>query len=187
MLEYDIALVGFVTENRTCLADQFSCEQQRHAGQYHCLPNSWRCDKSCDCSDCSDERDCPSVTCRGIPNHPSTSLRSMTFIFLPDEVLNIEGDVEFKCPTVEVCLVYEEKCDGVQHCPDGYDEAHCSKLLFTTVYPLTLIRPSLHPIIRSFIHFYLSPFSTLSLIVLHPYLSPFSPPLFLLLLLSNSI
>lgn len=40
-------------------------------------------------------------------------------------------DCEHRCPELNACINSSLWCDGVSHCPSGYDEAltHCSMLL----------------------------------------------------------
>jgi len=40
-------------------------------------------------------------------------------------------DCEQRCPELDACINASLWCDGVSHCPSGYDEAltHCSVLL----------------------------------------------------------
>ena len=50
------------------------------------------------------------------------------------------ADNEFACRNDYSCISELELCDGTEHCPDGSDEAWCSKLLLTLMPPLH-IRP----------------------------------------------
>ncbi|XP_052032892.1 low-density lipoprotein receptor-related protein 8 isoform X5 [Apodemus sylvaticus] len=82
---------GLVKE---CEEDQFRCRNER------CIPSVWRCDEDNDCSDNSDEDDCPKRTC---------------------------ADSDFTCDNGH-CIPERWKCDGEEECPDGSDEskATCS-------------------------------------------------------------
>ncbi|XP_045147690.1 low-density lipoprotein receptor-related protein 8 [Echinops telfairi] len=86
------ALHGPVKE---CEEDQFRCRNER------CIPSVWRCDEDDDCSDNSDEDDCPKKTC---------------------------ADSDFTCANGH-CVPERWKCDGEEECPDGSDEseATCTK------------------------------------------------------------
>ena len=54
----------FLLASRTCAPDYFSCETEKEAGRYHCLPNIYKCDRECDCGGCEDEQEnCPPVNC----------------------------------------------------------------------------------------------------------------------------
>lgn len=41
------------------------------------------------------------------------------------------GDCEYRCPELDACINLTVWCDGISHCPTGYDESftHCSALL----------------------------------------------------------
>lgn len=45
--------------------------------------------------------------------------------------LQMHRDCEQRCPELDACINASLWCDGVSHCPSGYDEAltHCSMLL----------------------------------------------------------
>uniref|UniRef100_A0A8C8XSD5 LDL receptor related protein 8 n=1 Tax=Panthera leo TaxID=9689 RepID=A0A8C8XSD5_PANLE len=74
---------------KECEEDQFRCRNER------CIPSVWRCDEDDDCSDNSDEDDCPKKTC---------------------------ADSDFTCGNGH-CIPERWKCDGEEECPDGSDEA----------------------------------------------------------------
>ncbi|KAM4720762.1 low-density lipoprotein receptor-related protein 8 [Rhinophrynus dorsalis] len=78
-----------------CEENQFQCKNQR------CISSLWRCDEDDDCTDNSDEEDCPKTTCR---------------------------ETEFTCNNGH-CISAKWKCDGEEECPDGSDEseATCSE------------------------------------------------------------
>ncbi|XP_057567174.1 low-density lipoprotein receptor-related protein 8 isoform X7 [Hippopotamus amphibius kiboko] len=80
---------------KECEEDKFRCRNER------CIPSVWRCDEDDDCSDNSDEDDCPKKTC---------------------------ADSDFTCDDGH-CIRERWKCDGEEECPDGSDEseATCTK------------------------------------------------------------
>ncbi|KFO20943.1 Low-density lipoprotein receptor-related protein 8 [Fukomys damarensis] len=80
---------------KECEKDQFRCRNER------CIPLVWRCDEDDDCSDNSDEDDCPKKTC---------------------------ADSDFTCDNGH-CIPERWKCDGEEECPDGSDESEttCTK------------------------------------------------------------
>uniref|UniRef100_A0A2K6TWV2 LDL receptor related protein 8 n=1 Tax=Saimiri boliviensis boliviensis TaxID=39432 RepID=A0A2K6TWV2_SAIBB len=80
---------------KECEENQFRCRNER------CIPSVWRCDEDDDCSDHSDEDDCPKKTC---------------------------ADSDFTCDNGH-CIRERWKCDGEEECPDGSDEseATCTK------------------------------------------------------------
>nr|XP_044626766.1 low-density lipoprotein receptor-related protein 8 isoform X15 [Equus asinus] len=80
---------------KECEENQFRCRNER------CIPSVWRCDEDDDCSDNSDEDDCPKKTC---------------------------ADSDFTCDDGH-CIPERWRCDGEEECPDGSDEseATCTK------------------------------------------------------------
>ncbi|XP_012877653.1 PREDICTED: low-density lipoprotein receptor-related protein 8 [Dipodomys ordii] len=87
--------VGARGPAKECEVDQFRCRNGR------CIPSVWRCDEDDDCSDNSDEDDCPKKTC---------------------------ADSDFTCDNGH-CIPERWKCDGEEECPDGSDEwkATCTR------------------------------------------------------------
>ncbi|XP_046307041.1 low-density lipoprotein receptor-related protein 8 isoform X19 [Marmota monax] len=77
---------------KECQEDQFRCRNER------CIPSVWRCDEDDDCSDNSDEDDCPKKTC---------------------------ADSDFTCDNGH-CIPERWKCDGEEECPDGSDESEAT-------------------------------------------------------------
>uniref|UniRef100_A0A8C0M496 LDL receptor related protein 8 n=1 Tax=Canis lupus familiaris TaxID=9615 RepID=A0A8C0M496_CANLF len=82
---------------KVCEEDQFRCRNER------CIPSVWRCDEDDDCSDNSDEDDCPKKTC---------------------------ADSDFTCGNGH-CIPERWKCDGEEECPDGSDESEATCTLGT--------------------------------------------------------
>ncbi|KAJ8378481.1 hypothetical protein AAFF_G00239450 [Aldrovandia affinis] len=86
------SLEGTTTD---CETGQFQCRNER------CIPTIWRCDDDDDCSDNSDEENCPKKTC---------------------------ATTDFACKNGQ-CVPARWRCDGEPECPDGSDEADstCSR------------------------------------------------------------
>uniref|UniRef100_A0AC11BX70 LDL receptor related protein 8 n=1 Tax=Ovis aries TaxID=9940 RepID=A0AC11BX70_SHEEP len=82
---------------KECEENQFRCRNER------CIPSVWRCDEDDDCSDNSDEDDCPKKTC---------------------------ADSDFTCNDGH-CIRERWKCDGEEDCPDGSDESEATCTLGT--------------------------------------------------------
>uniref|UniRef100_A0A8B9L178 Low density lipoprotein receptor-related protein 8, apolipoprotein e receptor n=1 Tax=Astyanax mexicanus TaxID=7994 RepID=A0A8B9L178_ASTMX len=72
-----------------CETGQFQCKNGR------CIPTPWRCDEDDDCSDNSDEENCPKKTC---------------------------ATTDFACKNGQ-CVPARWRCDGEPECADGSDEA----------------------------------------------------------------
>ncbi|XP_054092229.1 low-density lipoprotein receptor-related protein 8 isoform X14 [Callithrix jacchus] len=85
-------LLGGQGPAKECEEDQFRCRNER------CIPSVWRCDEDDDCSDHSDEDDCPKKTC---------------------------ADSDFTCDNGH-CIRERWKCDGEEECPDGSDESEAT-------------------------------------------------------------
>ncbi|XP_022600629.1 low-density lipoprotein receptor-related protein 8-like [Seriola dumerili] len=85
---------GTHTESE-CETGQFQCKNGR------CIPTLWRCDDDDDCSDSSDEENCPKKTC---------------------------ATTDFACKNGQ-CVPARWRCDGEPECADGSDEADaiCSR------------------------------------------------------------
>ncbi|XP_059416188.1 low-density lipoprotein receptor-related protein 8-like isoform X6 [Carassius carassius] len=81
--------------NPDCESGQFQC------GNGRCIPTPWRCDDDDDCSDNSDEENCPKKTC---------------------------ATTDFACKNGQ-CVPARWRCDGEPECPDGSDETDstCSR------------------------------------------------------------
>ncbi|XP_037133047.1 low-density lipoprotein receptor-related protein 8-like isoform X3 [Syngnathus acus] len=97
LLLFYIAVPRLLTSEVTkeCEDGQFQCNNKR------CIPTLWRCDDDDDCSDNSDEENCPRKTCAA---------------------------AQFACLNGQ-CVPARWRCDGEAECPDGSDEAleTCSK------------------------------------------------------------
>nr|XP_054761024.1 sortilin-related receptor-like [Lytechinus pictus] len=83
-----------VTQGVTCEPDQFQCSNSDR-----CIPIMWKCDRESDCTDNSDELNCPYYTCKA-------------------------GE-EFTCKTGSRCIPNNWICDHYDDCGDGSDEEDC--------------------------------------------------------------
>uniref|UniRef100_A0A8C4T9C2 Low-density lipoprotein receptor-related protein 2 n=1 Tax=Erpetoichthys calabaricus TaxID=27687 RepID=A0A8C4T9C2_ERPCA len=111
-------------------------------GQYRCangrcIPGSWRCDGTADCSDNSDESGCPRSTCDVNQFQCVNDGDCISLSWVCDEEEDCEdGSDEQHCPgrtcstqqftcTNGVCIPGEYRCDRVSDCSDGADERGC--------------------------------------------------------------
>ncbi|ERL95566.1 sortilin-related receptor [Dendroctonus ponderosae] len=99
------------TEN-VCSEFQFSCGPP----QNRCIFNTWLCDGDRDCTDGRDELNCTT---------PKTEVTKFPNGFLPSQNDTCQ-EWMFKCKN-DRCIPFWWKCDEVNDCGDGSDEAGCSK------------------------------------------------------------
>ncbi|XP_038113433.1 sortilin-related receptor [Culex quinquefasciatus] len=99
---------------KECESWMFTCESDGR-----CIYKTWQCDGEKDCKDGSDEKNCSSST--EVPKKPGIN-------FLPGDSCH---DWMFKCAN-DKCVPYWWKCDSVNDCGDGSDEAGCNSTVIIT-------------------------------------------------------
>lgn len=85
-----VLYVPFVSVNRKCREGFFACDQTR------CFNASIKCNGKNECSDGSDESDCPCW-----------------------------DDQWVRCNSSGRCIMKTSLCDGINDCNDGSDELNC--------------------------------------------------------------
>ena len=84
-----------------CKEKQFNCSN----GSPSCIDENWKCDGDSDCSDSSDEMNCP------VDNADS---RESNHSFCPES--------GFSCASNDECIPKSWECDEMKDCVDGSDE-----------------------------------------------------------------
>lgn len=121
-------------EKTTCSPDHFTCK----TGNKECIPKQWHCDGSADCSDKSDEEDCPICEvglymCQDRTCIPEKQVCDGQFQCpdKDDEDSCCEKESQIKCADGTKCFEKESRCDGKNDCDDNSDEISCAETVST--------------------------------------------------------
>ncbi|XP_042212812.1 dentin sialophosphoprotein-like [Homarus americanus] len=113
------------------VSECYSGLQVRCPGSERCVSPYWICDGAPDCPDGADEVGCDSTNCEGFKCWDEMCI---SVAWRCDGHRDCkEGDDEYmctqcdpgelKCPKGGPCVSQNATCDGVSHCPDGWDES----------------------------------------------------------------
>ncbi|KAL3841911.1 hypothetical protein ACJMK2_020000 [Sinanodonta woodiana] len=113
-----------------CSSEEFSCV----SGDTRCIPSTWKCDGTPECSDNSDEQNCPKCAHDQWKCEDGTCISEQNVcdgkpdcVDRSDENHCCDKD-ESRCAQSEHCYKSILRCNGQQDCPDGSDEQSCPKL-----------------------------------------------------------
>lgn len=122
-------------EKTTCSPEYFSCK----TGNKDCIPKRWHCDGAPDCTDKSDEEDCPvcdvdEYMCKDRTCILMSQVCDGKFecITKEDEDGCCDKDSQIKCADQKQCYEKGNRCDGKYDCNDKSDEASCPNPVTST-------------------------------------------------------
>ena len=117
-------------EKSTCPPDEFTCL----TGQKECIPYDWKCDGTPECTDKSDELDCP--ICDSLREFQCEDKKCIKTEQVcdgkkqcsdgGDEQACCDNPQQKKCLKDDKCFDKSSQCDGVKDCDDGSDEVGCN-------------------------------------------------------------
>ena len=92
-----------------------------------CIPLEKQCDDLIDCNNGVDEKWCDQSQSAQVKHKVAVP---PSYIYIKDNRIHVDNfftceETEFQCVSMELCLSYELRCNGIYDCPGREDEADC--------------------------------------------------------------